>query len=38
MGINDSGQIVGGYIDSAYHPHGFLYDPITGTYTSLDVP
>jgi probable HAF family extracellular repeat protein len=35
-GINGSGQIVGGYFDSSFHGHGFLYS--NGTYTTLDDP
>jgi probable HAF family extracellular repeat protein len=35
-GINGSGQIVGGYGDSSFHRHGFLYSNVT--YTTLDVP
>src|SRR5438105_5274689 len=37
-GINNAGQIVGTYFDSAHTIHGFLYDPSTGTYTTLDDP
>jgi hypothetical protein len=36
-GINDSGQIVGGYYDYKQENHGFLRD-VDGTYTTLDVP
>ena len=35
-GINDAGQIVGGYTDSSGVKHGFLYSG--GTYTTLDDP
>jgi probable HAF family extracellular repeat protein len=35
-GINDTGQIVGWYEDSAMTPHGFLYKGAT--YPTLDVP
>jgi probable HAF family extracellular repeat protein len=38
VGINNAGQIVGSYFDSAHTTHGFLYDPSTGTYTTLDDP
>jgi uncharacterized membrane protein len=34
FGINNSGEIVGGYLDG--HNHGFLYD--IGTYTTIDPP
>jgi len=49
-GINDSGQIVGGYSDFLDNSHGFLYDPYTlpgrsargeihdGRYVTLDPP
>jgi probable HAF family extracellular repeat protein len=36
LGINDSGQIVGYYVDSNPFYHGFLYSG--GTYTTLDDP
>jgi probable HAF family extracellular repeat protein len=36
QGINASGQIVGYYIDSSNHTHGFHYSG--GTYTTLDDP
>src|SRR5215831_10592061 len=32
-GINDAGQIVG-----TYDGHGFLYNPNSGTYTTLELP
>jgi probable HAF family extracellular repeat protein len=35
-GINDSGQIVGGYHTGGFRIHGFLFDQ--GSYTTLDVP
>src|SRR5438105_7723381 len=35
-GINGSGQIVGGYGDSSFHFHGFLYS--NGTFTTLNDP
>jgi probable HAF family extracellular repeat protein len=35
-GMNNSGQIVGYYLDSSYIAHGFLKDG--GTYTSFDHP
>jgi probable HAF family extracellular repeat protein len=34
--LNNAGQIVGAYTDSAGEGHGFLYS--SGTYTTLDVP
>ena len=34
--INNSGQVVGVYIDANETPHGFLYN--NGTYTALDDP
>src|SRR5262249_35975993 len=39
-GINDSGQIVGDYVGNSpiTLTHGFLYDPSSGTYTTLDDP
>jgi probable HAF family extracellular repeat protein len=36
-GINNSGAIVGYYLDSAGTQHGFLRDP-SGTITTIDVP
>jgi probable HAF family extracellular repeat protein len=36
-GINDSGQIVGGFVTGGHRTtHGFLFDQ--GSYTTLDVP
>ena len=35
-GINDSGEIVGDYIDAASVQHGFV--DIGGSFTSVDVP
>src|SRR5262249_47463264 len=35
-GINNTGQIVGTYVDSASRQHGFLYSG--GFYTTLDEP
>jgi hypothetical protein len=35
QGINDLGQIVGGYFDGSFG-HGFLYD--AGTFTTIDNP
>jgi probable HAF family extracellular repeat protein len=35
-GINDAGQIVGGYIDSSSNWHGFL--DTNGTFTTINVP
>jgi probable HAF family extracellular repeat protein len=37
-GINDAGQIVGGYSGSNNDNHGFLYNPNGGTYTTIDDP
>jgi len=36
-GINDSGQVTGTFQD-ATGIHGFLYDPIANTYSTLDHP
>jgi probable HAF family extracellular repeat protein len=36
LGINDAGQIVGSYFDSANAEHGFLY--VNGIYTTIDAP
>lgn len=36
VGINDSGDIVGYYIDSSAHRHGFLYNG--STYTPIEDP
>jgi probable HAF family extracellular repeat protein len=36
-GINDDGQLVGGYYNVS-GGHGFLYDPNSGTFATLDVP
>src|SRR5262249_35670219 len=33
-GINDSGQVVGYYVDTGGHQHGFLYNGVT--YTTLN--
>ena len=33
FGINDAGQVVGGYSDATNHEHGFLYSG--GTFTTL---
>lgn len=37
-GLNNTGQIVGQYIDAAGHQHGFLFDLATNAYTTLDYP
>src|SRR5215831_9467054 len=37
-GINNAGQIVGTYFDSAHTTHSFLYDPSTGSDTTIDDP
>ena len=37
-GINDAGQVVGFFGDLAGANDGFLFDPTTGSYTTLDVP
>jgi uncharacterized membrane protein len=37
FGINDSGQIVGTYLDKVSHRHGFFRDS-QGIYTTLDAP
>lgn len=36
VGINSTGQIVGGYVDAANVEHGFL--DTTGTFSNIDVP
>jgi probable HAF family extracellular repeat protein len=36
-GINDAGEVVGGYVDGNSHSHGFLWDPTHG-FTTFDVP
>ena len=36
LGINDQGEIVGDYVDSAGNRHGFVRSK--GHYTTLDVP
>ena len=36
LGINDFGDVVGDYVDSAGNRHGFLRSK--GVYTTLDVP
>ncbi len=36
QGINDSGQIVGSFLDGVHADQGFLFDH--GTFTTLDVP
>jgi probable HAF family extracellular repeat protein len=36
FGINDKGQITGGYADEAGSGHGFLLED--GRYTTIDVP
>lgn len=36
VGVNDAGEIVGSYIDSSFHQHGFTLK--NGKYTSLNVP
>src|SRR5262249_13169794 len=38
QGINDNGQIVGGYFDSSGVLHSFLYNSNGGTYTALNFP
>jgi hypothetical protein len=37
FGINDSGVIVGSYVDQSDVEHGF-FGPLNGAYTSFDVP
>src|SRR5262249_13357952 len=36
-GLNNTGQIVGSYLDVT-GTHGFLYNPNGGTYTTIDDP
>jgi len=38
LGLNDSGQIVGDYIDAGGQMHGFVYTISTGIYQSVDDP
>jgi probable HAF family extracellular repeat protein len=38
LGINDLGQIIGGYIDANGLEHGFIYNVHKGTYKTLDDP
>ena len=38
FGINKSGKIVGFYQDTNQKLHGFLYDPATSSFTSIDYP
>ena len=37
-GINDSGTVTGFYFDANCVAHGFVYDPSSDTYTTLDHP
>jgi hypothetical protein len=36
LGVNNSGQVVGDYVDAADVMHGFIYSGTT--FTSFDVP
>ncbi|HEU4769203.1 MAG TPA: PEP-CTERM sorting domain-containing protein [Pyrinomonadaceae bacterium] len=36
-GINNSGQMVGSFLDSSGRFHGFLLDRVGGTFTTIDV-
>jgi hypothetical protein len=36
--INDSGQVIGYFVDSSNVAHGFLLSAVGGTYQQLDVP
>jgi probable HAF family extracellular repeat protein len=36
--INNSGDVVGFYEDTNLEFHGFVYDPATGAFTSIDYP
>jgi probable HAF family extracellular repeat protein len=38
FGLNNTGQIVGEYADTAGQEHGFLFDIATQAYTTLDFP
>ncbi|HEY4043084.1 MAG TPA: hypothetical protein VGM32_14730 [Rhodopila sp.] len=38
VSLNNTGQIVGDYTDTANHTHGFLFDIATQAYTTLDFP
>jgi hypothetical protein len=37
-GINDSGTVTGFYLDANCVSHGFVYDSVSGTFTTLDNP
>jgi hypothetical protein len=37
-GINDSGTVTGFYLDANCVAHGFVYDSVSGTFTTLDNP
>jgi probable HAF family extracellular repeat protein len=38
LGLNNTGQVVGDYTDTAGQEHGFLFDIATQAYTTLDFP
>jgi probable HAF family extracellular repeat protein len=38
IGINDAGQVVGGYTDASGNPHGFLRSIDGSSFTSIDFP
>jgi len=37
-GINDSGTVTGFYFDASCVAHGFIYDALSGVFTTLDHP
>jgi len=37
-GINAAGKVVGTYTDPGFGQHGFLYDPASGAFTTIDAP
>lgn len=38
LGVNNTGEAVGSYLDAAGTTHGLLYNILTGVGTSIDVP
>jgi uncharacterized membrane protein len=38
LGIDNTGQVVGSYVDAAGNTHGFIYNIATNTYTEIDDP
>ena len=37
LGINNPGQVIGQFTDSASQPHDFVYNSVTGVYTTINV-